>query len=126
MTGSILVLESFAGQCGPAGSCSEQKAACSRIRCSPDQITDALKTENGIVKVERQSGCSMVRVRRAGGDPGGEGSGFCDSFLKDLSISRLFVVEKAGVVFRFIQLAAVGVDPDFAEERFHAKSACFI
>ncbi|MNP46323.1 hypothetical protein D3C76_1403130 [compost metagenome] len=63
----------------------------------------------------------MVAVRGTGRDPGGDGAGFVQAFLHDLTVPGLFVVAQLTSILGRIQLADVGVDTDLAKQAFHAE-----
>jgi hypothetical protein len=46
MARAVLMLQAFAGKRGAAGSGADEESARARIRCRPDQVTDALKAEH--------------------------------------------------------------------------------
>ena len=68
----------------------------------------------------------MIGIRGAGGDERTDGASLGDSFLEDLPVLGLFVVEQSVHVDRLVELSDVRVNADLTEERLHAEGASFV
>ena len=69
MAMAILMLQTFAIQCGAPGRAPQQKAASALVARRPHQIADTLKAKHGIVDIERHHRDTMVGVGRGCGNP---------------------------------------------------------
>src|SRR6266699_1268377 len=102
MTMAVLVLQAFAGQgrssCRPA----KQKTARAHVGRSPYQVTDALEAEHRVINEKRDRVDPVIRVCGSSGDKRADRSRLGDSFLKDLSFLRLFVIEECVHIHRLV------------------------
>src|SRR5262249_2598206 len=68
MTVAILMLKSFAVECGPTSGSAEQEAARPHVGGGPDQIADALEAEHRVVDEKRNGRYAVRGISGAGGD----------------------------------------------------------
>ena len=123
---AVLVLQTFAVQRRAAGGAAEQEAARAGVAGGPGEIADALEAEHRVVDVERDHLHVVGAVRRGGGEPGRERTGFVDAFLQNLAALVLAVIHDLVGIDRLVQLADRGVDADGAEQAFHAEGTRFV
>ena len=123
---SVLVLQAFTGQRGPAAGSAHQKAFAARIGKCPDQVSNALKAEHGVIREERDHWHAIIGVRRAGRGHGSHRAGFGDSFLQNLPVFCFAIIEQHVDVVRLIELALAGVNANLPDDRFHAERAGFV
>src|SRR5439155_697631 len=83
-----------------------------RIGPCPDQVADALETEDRVVDVEGEHGRAMRRVRRGCGEPRGKRAGLGDALLQDLAVLRLAVIQELVLVLGIVELSDRGVDAE--------------
>src|ERR1700737_1506158 len=115
MAVSVLVLQTFSGQSGAAGSSTEKEAARAHVGGGPDEIGNALETEHGIINKERDGVDAVSGIGGACGDKGGHGAGFGNSLFEDLSVLGFLVIEQSVHIDGLIALADAGVDAHGAE-----------
>ena len=65
----------------------------------------------------------MRGVRRAGGDEARHASRLGDSFLEDLAVLGLAVVEELVGINGLVELTGVGVDAALLEQRIHTEGS---
>jgi hypothetical protein len=104
----------------------QQKAPGLDVTGGPYHVADALEAEHGVEEKEGHHVDVVGGVGGAGGDKRGHGTGLGDALLQYLAIGGLLVVKQGAAVHRFVVLAHVGVDADFAEQALHAKGARFV
>ena len=126
MAVTVLVLQSFAVQRGPACGAAQHKATGSAVACRPGQIADPLEAKHRVVDEEGDHRHAVVGVRRRRRNPVGHRTGFVDAFLQNLTVDGLFIVHHLIGIFGRIVLTQRVVDPDRAEQAFHPKGAAFI
>ena len=126
MTAAVLMLQPFAGKCGAARGCAEQKSARLLVGSRPDQISHPLKAKHRVINVERQHGQAVHAVAGCRRGPAGDCTCFADAFFKDLAIERLAIRKHRTDVFRRVTLADAGINSDLLEQVCHAKSARLI
>ncbi len=118
---AVLVLQAFAVQRGTPGGAAQQETASLGIAGRPGQVADALEAEHRIEDVDRQHRLVVVAVGGTRRDERGEGAGFVQAFLQDLTILFFAVIHHLVAVDRLVQLPHRGVDTQLAEHAFHAE-----
>src|SRR5579864_3368194 len=123
---AVLVLQAFAQQSSAAGGSAHQEALAAGIGERPDQVSDALEAEHGVVGEEGNHGHTVVGVRCARRRKRRHGAGFSDAFFQNLTVAFLAIIEKHVLIVRSVELALAGVDADLADDGLHAESARFV
>ena len=123
---AVFVLQAFAVERGAAGGAAHHEALHPHVGAGPDQVADALEAEHRIEDEERDHVDAVRGVGRARGDERRHRAGFVDALFEDLAVGRFLVVEQRVAIDRLVELAAVRVDADLAEQRFHAEGARFV
>ena len=126
MAVTILVLQTFAVQCGAPCGTADKETACAHIARSPSQIAGTLEAEHRVIDIKRNHRHAVVGVRSCRSDPISHTTGFVNAFLQNLSGCGFFVEHQLVGILRRVQLTHLREDTELAEHAFHAKSARLI
>ena len=118
---AVGVLESFAGEGGPACGGADDEAAGHLVRGGPEGVAGALEAEHGVEHVDRHEGFAVGGVGGAGGGEGRDGAGFVDAGVDELALGGFLVGQDEVPVHGEVVLALGVVDLRGGEERVHAE-----
>ena len=121
VTVAILMLQSFAVECGATRRRTDQKTTGLGVPRRPGQVADALEAEHGIENVKRDHREPAGGVGGGMGQPGRKSAGFVDALLHDLPLDILLVKhDLAGILWR-VTLTHGRIDTELAKHALHAE-----
>ena len=120
---SVLVLKSFAVECGPSSRGAEDESASHLVTCGPECVARALEAEHRVEDVNRNHRNVVRGVRRSHRGERRDRTGLVDAFVQDATGLRFLVGQHQFPVHRRVLLAVRGVNLERREQRIHAKGA---
>src|ERR1700681_77795 len=99
------MLQTFSGERGAAGGSTEEETARAHVGGGPDEVSDALETEHGVINKKWDGVDAVSGIGRARGDKGSHGAGFGDSLFEDLSVFCFLVIQQGVYIDGLVALA---------------------
>ncbi len=118
---SIGVLQALTGQGGPTGGGANQEATGHLVRCGPNEVAGALKSEHRIEHVDRHQRHAMCGIGGTGSGESCDRTGLVNACVQDLALLRLLIGEDQFAVHRQVVLPLGVVDFRRRKERVHAE-----